>query len=319
MEVYPPGFAQQPHHKSYFLCKLRSFCAVVLLCSCSVGCGSIEGRLKSVFATRLPVGIEVAKTGHVGLFCNDILVVNFAPTHKIKFFVPDGMALMRCQGFPSLYFDSYPKRSISRNDYLTSESLNGVNAEIWFGSKVGKAAYLFKFIADRNDLTRSSTRILDANFAFWNMCRRSEQLDISRFFCGNPNYPRTFGIDNSLSIQEGRIGTFLRGIGGSPSRTSLLSQVSQSSESSPDCEHGYDDQCPIRPERISPFRQWAFWRLLLGFPLIVFGGWLRLRNRWKALSFITFLLGGCLLFGPRLPEQKHQQKQRDYDAITHGR
>jgi hypothetical protein len=78
----------------------------------------------------------------------------------------------------------------------------------------------------------------------------------------------------------------------------LLFQVAESSQSNPSGNYSNDNQSPIRPKRVS--RPWYLARLL-GLPFLLGGGWLRYRRRRNVLSFILFLLGGCILFGPRLP------------------
>jgi hypothetical protein len=124
------------------------------------------------------------------------------------------------------------------------------------------------------------------------------------------------GFDTSVCGVGGLFGCFSRSLG----YLSLMFQVGQSAESNPNSATRYHDQSPVGPERITPYRQWAFWRLFLGFAFLLFGGYLRLRRRWNALSFVTFMLGWCLLLGPRLPQQHNRKEQQEqYAPEAHGR
>jgi hypothetical protein len=82
----------------------------------------------------------------------------------------------------------------------------------------------------------------------------------------------------------------------------LFFKIAQGSKGYPSSDYPDNNQSPVRPERVSPYWQRAFWRLLLGLILFCWGGWSRIYriHSWVLFSFATFLLGGCLLFGPRL-------------------
>src|ERR1700686_513489 len=236
------GFAQEGPMKPRFLCRLGAFCAALLLCGFSVGCGRVESRLETIFGGGPPVGVETAKPSHVGLLGEDIFVIYLSPADEMKHFVSHENALICGQGSSSIDCQKYPKRSVARNDNLPSQSLDGINAEVWLRGQFDNISHLFKPKGNRNDLSRSSTRILDADLALGHIGGRPKQLDAIRLVLRNPDYPSTLSIDNSLSIQEGSIGAFLGGLGRSLSSGSLLLQVAQSFQSNPSGDYAYQNQ-----------------------------------------------------------------------------
>jgi len=133
-----------------------------------------------------------------------------------------------------------------------------------------------------NDSGIFSTQILAVN----------ERGGIEQNICPFPQ------LEGSL----GHLSTFFCSIGGNRSSGSLLLNVFQGSQSNPGRNNSNNNQSPIRPERIGP--RWYLARPI-GLPMLLWGGWRRYRRRWNAFSFVFFLLGGCLLCGPRLPNCSH--------------
>ncbi len=306
-----------------FLCILAAFCAAILLLCCfSVGWRCREPRFEAALATRSFEAVAVAKTGNVRLLRNNVFIIDLTPAQQKERLFFHGCSLLGRERLFALYFNIYPNCCFFRKDNVPPQAPDGINSEIRFRWKLGQVADLFKPKTKCDYFARSSSRVPDANFTYGDMGRVPEQIDPVSF-SDNAAYPSALGIDDRLGVELGCVGGYFGGISSGLGQLGLFFQIVQSSFRVPDGEARNQDQSPIRPKRVSPFREWAFWRLLLGFIFLFGGNWLlRYRaNRWLCyLSCFAFVLGGCLLFGPRLPQREQgQQKQRECGAITHGR
>ena len=154
----------------------------------------------------------------------------------------------------------------------------------------------WKMQSQFNFLSPSTTKVLELQ-------NYSEIFSIQKFSSGTARIEeniRSFGeFESGFRYFRTLLGCARQNFGSS----GLFFQVAQSPQGNPPRDNADENQSPVRPERVGPDRQWAFVRLLLGLILLGYGGWRRIyRTRsWAWLSFVTFLLGGCLLFGPRLP------------------
>jgi hypothetical protein len=236
----------------------------------------------------------------VRLVGNNVNVINFTPAQQNKFFLLYRLSFILRQRLFPFNLNSNPNgRFVWKND-VVSEWPHTVDSQIRFLRERVQVEHFLKPRAHSHYFAGRPTGILNSNLALWDKCGMSVKFETASFVIDGTRYPRAFRINDGLDLQAGGDRVFESGISGSLGESRLRFQVVQGSNSNPRRDYTQNDQSPIGPKRIGP--RWYLTRIF-GLPFMLFGGWLRLyrRGRWSALSFVTFLLGGCLLFGPRLP------------------